>query len=86
MTSPSRKAKLKEELISIEMKLQKLYKSTSEFEEDKALRAIKRNSKYFFSYAKRFSKIKNKIGPLFEGGNFINDPKKMSEILSKQYS
>ena len=86
VTSPSRKLKLQAEIISIEVTLQKSYKSSSEFIENKAINAIKRNSKYFFSYAKTFSKVKNKIGPLLRKNILISDPKQMAEILSEQYS
>ena len=73
-------------IISIKVKFQNSYKATSELEEHKALKTIKHNSKYFFSYDKRFSKIKNKIVRLVEERKMINDQKQMAEILSKQYS
>ena len=55
--------------------------------EDKAVQAIKSNSKYFFSYAKKKSKIKMKIGPLLDQtGKLTQNKKEMSEILSQQYA
>ena len=45
------------------------------------------NSKFFYSYAKKFSKIKSGIGPLINSAKtLICEPKEMAEILSKQYS
>ena len=86
ITSPSRRNTLKTELIKIEVNLQKSYKATSAYEEEVAVNAIKRNSKFFYSYAKKFSKVKNKIGPLLDNNVLVTDPKKMADILSKQYS
>ena len=47
---------------------------------------IKKNSKFFYLYAKKLSKVKNKIGPLLDKDVLVTDPKKMADILSKQYS
>ena len=54
----------------------------------KAVECVKNNPKYFFSYAKRFSKLKSNIGPLrdTESGILQHDPQKMAEILQTQYS
>jgi len=74
------------ELIQVEVKLQKLLKSTIKFKEEKAVNAIKENSKYFFSYAKRKSKIKTNVGPLRNSnGQMTADSSEMSEVLSDQY-
>ena len=55
--------------------------------ERKAVEAIKKNSKYFFNYAKKFSKIKNSIGPLLnQKGEYVSNDTEMTETLSKQYS
>ena len=52
----------------------------------KAVDAIKTNSKYFYSYSNKFSKVKSNIGPLMDNTNkLILGPQKMAEILSKQY-
>ena len=73
-------------LIEIEIKIQDSLRRQSEFEEQKAVESIKRNPKYFFTYAKKFSKVKIGIGPLKDVANrIINCPKKMAEILSEQY-
>ena len=73
-------------LIEIEIQIQDSLKQQSEFEEQKAVESIKKNPKYFFTYAKKFSKIKFGIGPFTDAANKIIDcPMKMAEILSKQY-
>lgn len=87
VTSISRKEKLQDELVTIEKALQKSYKDSISYRENKAFNAIKNNSKYFFKYAKRFSKIKTSIGPLLnEKNEFESDSKKMADMLLNQYS
>ena len=54
--------------------------------EHQAVKAIKRNSKYFFSYAKKFSHVSTGIGPLIDSArNVIACPMKMASMLSDQY-
>ena len=85
-TSTSRKEKITKELLEIEKNLQKSFRDTQSFIEGKAVDAIKTNPKYFFSYVKKKSKIKSKIGPLTNTeGNLTNKNKEMAEILSQQY-
>ena len=87
VTSPSRKTKLNSELVEIELKLQVSYSKSSDYQEQKAIEAIKRNPKYFFTYVKKFSKVKSAIGPLLgANGNYIVDSKGMANELRKQYS
>ena len=55
--------------------------------EERAVKVLKTNPKYFFSYAKRFSKVQSNIGPLRdENGILHQDPEKMANILQKQYT
>ena len=80
------KQKITNELLQIEKDLQKSFKKSDMYMEDKAVKAIKSNSKYFFSYAKKKSKIRSKIGPLLDKlGNLTSNNKEMAEILSQQY-
>jgi hypothetical protein len=54
--------------------------------EEKAVEAIKSNSKYFFSYVQAKSKIKTKVGPLYNSqGKLTNKSNEMAEILAEQY-
>lgn len=56
--------------------------------EQKAVSCVKSNPRYFFSYAKRFSKLKSNIGPLRakDTGALTRDPKQMAECLQDQYA
>ena len=55
--------------------------------ESKVLERIKENPRYFFSYAKRFSKRPSTVGPLLNSKYELeNDPKKMADLLQHQYS
>ena len=78
--------KLKDALIKIEKQLRDSYKRKSAMDEANAIKAIKRNSKYFFSYAKKFSKVKTKVGPLLNKDNeYVNDSEQMADLLQEQY-
>ena len=70
-----KKHKLFDKLVTTEMELQKLRKQNKYFEESKAVGSIQENPKYFFSYAKRKSKIKTKVGPLLKKKQRGNDSK-----------
>ena len=85
--SESRKLSLRQKLIEIEKQLQASHRNESSAEESKAVSKIKTNSKFFYSYAQRFSKVRVGIGPLLNAsGNLTADASEMSEILSEQYS
>ena len=82
-----RRQALKKRLMEIEKKLQYSYHSQTAAREKKAVDSIQQNPKYFFSYAKSFSKIKIGIGPLIDAAKtLITNPKEMAEILAEQYS
>ena len=54
--------------------------------EARAVETIKSNPRYFYSYAKRFSKTKSTVSPLRNGeGKITNDPQSKAEILQEQY-
>ena len=73
--SGATKLRLEQELVSIELKLQDSYRNSTSAQEQKALAAIKRNPKYFFTYVKKFNKVKLSIGPL------LNDTKQYATSL-----
>ena len=84
--SNERIEKLKSELVKIEVAIQKSLSKYALTQESKAINSIKRNPKYFFSYVKKFSKVKSKIGPLLKEDNeHTADPKEMADLLGKQY-
>ena len=73
-------------LETVEKELELSYKNMRMKREKEALNKIKRNPRYFYSYAKRFSKIREKVGPLLnEEGETVSDPFLMAEVLRKQY-
>ena len=83
----SKMKKLTEETIQIERKLQQSYRHEKSEMEHKAVSAITRNSKYFFSYAKKFSTISTALGPLIDMDNkVISCPQKMADMLAEQYN
>ena len=85
--SEPKKKKLLVESREIEKKLQGSYKQEKMEMEHKAVGAIKRNSKYFYAYAKKFSKVSSGIGPFIDAAkNVISNPMKMAEMLADQYS
>ena len=57
--------------IDIEKKLKRSYDNDKDRDELKAVSAIKKNSKYFYSYAKKFSKVSTGIGPLLDADKNI---------------
>ena len=86
-TSEARRKKLKLQARDIEKSLQNSYRQSRKYMEDKAVGAIKHNSKFFFSYAKKFSSVKVSVGPLIDSiSNIVTCPTKMAEMLSQQYS
>ena len=54
-------------------------------EEEKILGEIKANPAAFYKYANSTRETKVKVGPLKEGVNYESGPKKMADILSRQF-
>ena len=78
---------LKKRRIDIEKALQKSHYAEAAQRETRAVACIKKNPKYFFSYAKSFSQVKVGIGPLIDAAkSLVSCPLKMAEILSAQYA
>ena len=74
-------------LIEIEKKLQKSHCEERRHTESLAIDKIKCNPKFFYTFARRYSKIKVGVGPLINSDNqTISSPQDMAEILSEQYS
>ena len=78
--------KVKLELSTIHIKIRDSHKDQLEARELEAVKVVKSNPRYFFSYAKRFSKSKSAIGPLkSSNGSLTQDPKEMADLLQRQY-
>ena len=58
--------KLKEERIEIERKILASHRSERKRKEEKAIAACKNNRKFFFSYAKGLSKVRQNVGPIID--------------------
>ena len=78
--------KVQDKLSMLQIDLRDQINSELEGQEKKAVSTIKQNPRYFFSYAKRFSKLKSTIGPLINEDNYLEaNSQKQSEILQSQY-
>ena len=60
-------------LIDIELKIQDSLRHQSDYEESKAIKSIKRNPIFFFTYAKKFSNVGIGVGPLTDMNNQVID-------------
>ena len=84
-TGGARRDALNRSLTEIEKSLQQSHMQQADFEEDRAVENIKRNPKFFYAYARKFSKTKVGIGSLIDATNsLITCPGKMAEILAEQ--
>ena len=78
--------KIKENLANIHIQIRDSHCHQLEARELEAVRAVKDNPRYFFSYAKRFSKFSSTAGPLKSSdGSLTQDPKEMADLLQRQY-
>ena len=78
--------KTQQEITENQTKLLRSHEAERLANEVKVTKGIKNNSKLFYSYAQRFRKKREKIGPLKdEDGNTVVDPLQMSEIIKEQY-
>ena len=61
----------------------KNHRVVPKYQESKAIQAIKSNTKYFYSYAKTNSKIKPRVGPLYDKKKkiFTDSSKEMADLL-----
>ena len=52
----------------------------------KAVATVKKNPRFFFSYAKKHSKLRSNVGPLRDSDEILQtNPKVMADILQQQY-
>ena len=66
---------IKAKLVYIERDRKISYRTQEDFEEEKAVSKIKKNPKYFYSYAKVRYKTQPQIGPfLTENNDYITEP------------
>ena len=78
-------SELKFRLESINTKIKEKI-ADDQLREEEAVARIKLDPKYFYSYAKKSSKVKCKVGPLKdESGHFEASPEKMANMLQEQF-
>ena len=72
--------------LEVEEKIKESLENEEIYRELKMLKEIISNPKALYSYAKRKSKLKSKVGPLEgEDGKLHDKPEEMADILQKQY-
>ena len=85
--SSERLENLEMELQCVQQEIKEAYIQQNKVKEFKAVSQIKENPKFFYSYARKFSVAKSKIGPLKDTcGNFTADAKEKADILQQQFS
>ena len=88
--TPNETSKIEKTNAKLEEILEKIKQSTFDQqieEERKAIKSIKQNPQFFYSYAKRHAKCKTNIGPLLDKNKKLQqDPSKMADILQEQYT
>ena len=78
--------KINSELVDIQTKLLKSHEAERRQNEASVVKGIKKNSKLFFKYAKKFRKAHQSIISLKnEEGLSVNDTESMCEVLKNQY-
>ena len=83
----SRRAKIKDQLINIELEVLKSHIDEQTHDENLAIDRIKSDPNYFFTYAEKLSKTGTEVGPLQDShGDLVNDKKLMSDLLLNQFS
>ena len=77
------------QLLNLEKEAKEKINQSQQEEEERAIKALKENSKYFYSYAKKRKKHASRIGPLQteeNGKSFLSDdPKIMADTLQEQF-
>ena len=69
--TPDRKKRIEKAIGEIDKKLLDSYEEESIVDETRAIEYIKSNPKYFFTYARKKLKTRNKIGPFDMGGEYV---------------
>ena len=79
-------AKLTDEVNLLTYDIRDLVMNDLDTKEARAVATIKTNPRYFYSFAKRFAKVKSSVSPIRdEHGVLHNDPSEKAELLQDQY-
>jgi len=83
---PDKKKRIEKAIGEIDKKLLDSYEEENIVNETRAIENIKSNPKYFFTYARKKLKTRNKIGPFDMGGEKITSLLEICIKLVEQYS
>ena len=79
--------RLEESIALLHFDIRDTIVSERHFREEHAVGKVKSNPKYFYSYAKKFSRQKQSISMLFdENDNICTDPQQIANILQNQFT
>ena len=79
-------AKLRNEVNLLAFEISELIINALNEREAKAVTTIKTNPRFFYSYAKKFAKVKSSVSPIRDReGRLHTDPKEKAELLQAQY-
>ena len=85
-TTSERKERLNQQILDIENEIKESFIAENLCEERRAIDKIRKDSKYFYKFAKRKNVLKTKIGPLSDPeGNLTHEPHVMANLLQNQY-
>ena len=76
---------IRRKMESIERQIGEGIKEDLQKEEERAIKSIKKNPKYFYSYAKRKTTTRAAVGPLVSGAETVTDPRAIGDIMQDQY-
>ena len=76
---------LQDQIDIINRKLKEFVDAETECNERRAVEAVKAIPKYFYSYAKKYSKTVSTVGPLVKGDALVSEPKDMAEEMNRCY-
>ena len=78
--------KLEKKKFEVESNIKELIKEEIYKKEIDALKQMKKNPKFFFTYVKKFNKVENRIGPLKDDQGKLNaEPEVKANLLQHQY-
>ena len=81
------KSNLENKLTNIDIKIKTSHIAERTYEENEAIKKITSNTKYFYSYARKKQKTKERIGPFIDKSTseIISDEKQIADRLQAQY-
>ena len=77
--------KIEEEINLIHFNIKEAHCAEQNYQEMCAVAKVLVNPEFFFSYAKKHSRVKCSVGPLNKNGTLTNNPSEMAELLQEQY-